>query len=251
VPANADRARKHQRIADDLRARIRSGELADGDRLPGENALMESYGVARMTARHALADLQNEGIAVARKGSGVFVRSFRPVRRHGNRRLSRDVWGAGSSMWDADGSQGPVVVDQLVVDERPASDEVARLLDVPPGSPVVVRRRRYVVNEEPVQLATAYIPARFAAGTPIAATDTGAGGIYARLADLGVPPVRFTEELHARMPTHEEATRLQLTSGTPVICIVRTAFASAGQPVELSEMTLSAASYVLHYEFDA
>jgi GntR family transcriptional regulator len=41
----------YARIADDLRAAIRAGQYADGDRLPGENALMERYGVARMTAR--------------------------------------------------------------------------------------------------------------------------------------------------------------------------------------------------------
>lgn len=246
APSNRDR--KHQRIADDLRSQIRSGELADGDRLPGENALMERYGVARMTARQALADLQNEGIAVARKGAGVFVRRFRPARRHGSRRLSRELWGR--SIWDADSGQAPVV-DDIEVTELPAPDDIARLLDIAPGAPVLVRRRRYLVNHEPVQLATAYVPALIAAGTPIAAVDTGPGGLYARLADLGLAPVRFTEELYARMPTHEEATKLELTSGTPVICVARTAFADGNRPVETSEMTLSSAAYVLQYEFDA
>ncbi|MGI9064116.1 MAG: GntR family transcriptional regulator [Pseudonocardiaceae bacterium] len=59
----------YARIAADLRAAIRAGEYVDGDRLPGENALMARYGVARMTARQALATLRYEGLAVSRKGS--------------------------------------------------------------------------------------------------------------------------------------------------------------------------------------
>jgi GntR family transcriptional regulator len=244
-------ARKHVRIADDLRAMIRSGELRDGDRLPGENTIMERYGVARMTARQALADLQNEGIAVARKGAGVFVRTFRPVRRFGNRRLGRDVWGSGRSIWDVDETQGPAEVDRLTVREVPAPDDAARLLGVPPGTPVISRDRRYLVAGRPVQHAVAYIPAVIAAGTPIADEDTGPGGIYARLAELGHAPVKFTEEIRARMPTREEVEALALAPGTPVVSIARVAFAQDGHVVEVSQLTLSAAEYILHYEFDA
>lgn len=64
---------KYQQIADPLRQAIRSGEYGPGDRLPAESALMEQYGVARMTVRHALGVLQEEGLTESRKGSGVFV----------------------------------------------------------------------------------------------------------------------------------------------------------------------------------
>ncbi len=56
--------------------------LPAGSRLPGENDIMRDHGsVARMTARQALAMLISEGRAEARKGSGVYVREFRPVVR--------------------------------------------------------------------------------------------------------------------------------------------------------------------------
>lgn len=251
VANQPDDAAKHARIAADLRTRIHSGELLDGDRLPGENVLMKEYGVARMTARQALAALQAEGLAVARKGVGVFVRAARPVSRFGSRRLSRDVWRAGRSMWDVDETQTPVSVDRLRVYELPAPDDVARLLDVPPGAPVVARDRRYVVAERPVQLATAFIPRDIAAGTPLVRPNTGPGGIYARLAELGHEPIRFTEELRVRMPTPQESQALELPPGTPVILVARTAFADGDRPVEASLMTLSADAYVLHYDFDA
>ncbi|MGW3558580.1 UTRA domain-containing protein, partial [Streptomyces sp. NPDC000963] len=88
-------------------------------------------------------------------------------------------------------------------------------------------------------------------GTPIAERDTGPGGIYARLAELGRRPVRFREEIRCRMPTAEESERLALELGTPVILVDRTAFTEAGVAVELNEMTLDSSSYVLEYDFDA
>lgn len=244
-------APKHQLIADELRALIRSGELRDGDRLPGENQLMERHGIARMTARQALSDLQNEGIAVARKGAGVFVRTFVPVRRFGNRRLRKDVWGSGRSMWDVDESHGALVVDGLDVRELPASEDAARLLDIPAGTPVVVRDRRYLIDGRPIQRATAFIPASIAANSAVTGQDTGPGGIYALLAGLGHAPVRFVEELQVRMPTPAERQDLELAPGTPVVIVARTALGEDGRPVEASRMTLSAAAYLLRYEFDA
>lgn len=64
---------KYRRIADDLRSGIARGEYIPGGALPGENDLMARYKVARMTVRQALAELQREGLAVARRGSGVYV----------------------------------------------------------------------------------------------------------------------------------------------------------------------------------
>ena len=53
------------------------------------------------------------------------------------------------------------------------------------------------------------------------------------------------------MPSKDEATQLSMATGTPVILICRTAFTDRGRPVEVNEMTLDAASYVLEYDFDA
>lgn len=53
------------------------------------------------------------------------------------------------------------------------------------------------------------------------------------------------------MPSQDEANRLRLSVGTPVMLICRTAFAAEERPVEVNEMTLDSASYVLEYDFDA
>lgn len=66
---------KYQRIADDLRSRIENDELTVGDALPSEAAIVKEYGVARGTAREALAALEAEELIEARHGRGRFVRN--------------------------------------------------------------------------------------------------------------------------------------------------------------------------------
>ncbi|MFF4649364.1 GntR family transcriptional regulator [Streptomyces sp. NPDC001380] len=244
---------KYQRIADALTAAIESGEYSPGDRLPGENDLMETYGVARMTARQALNVLKEEGIVEARRGAGVFVRDFRPLRRRGIQRLSHERWGSGQSIWSADFDieSRNLVVDQITVSEEPAPERIARVLGIGTGDPTCVRRRRFVLDGKPVMFATSYLAAELVAGSAITQEDTGPGGTYARLAELGHKPVHFREEIRCRMPRQSEAASLALSSGTPVIVLCRTAFEDAGNAVEVNEMTLDSGSYVLEYDFDA
>lgn len=63
---------QYQRIAAELRSQIESGELAPGALLPSEAALVERYGVARGTARQALAALHDVTVSV--QGRGRFVK---------------------------------------------------------------------------------------------------------------------------------------------------------------------------------
>ncbi|MGC0330629.1 GntR family transcriptional regulator [Streptomyces sp. SAI-170] len=246
-----DRRPKYQRIADSLREAIRSGEYGPGDRLPGENDLMATYGVARMTARQALSVLRDEGVVEARKGAGVFVRAFRPLRRRGIQRPASDQWGNGRSIWSADIENRALEVDQVTVSEEEAPDRVCAVLDLADEELACVRRRRFVLDGKPVLLATSYLPLSLVTGSPITQEDTGPGGTYARLAELGHEPVHFREELRSRMPSQDEAERLSMSAGTPVILICRTAFTDQGRPVEVNEMTLDASSYVLEYDFAA
>ncbi|QPK82881.1 GntR family transcriptional regulator [Corynebacterium qintianiae] len=68
-------------IAEELRRRIEARELKSGDRLPPERELVEEFGVARMTVRHALDLLQAEGMIDRRRGraGGTFARALPPV----------------------------------------------------------------------------------------------------------------------------------------------------------------------------
>jgi DNA-binding GntR family transcriptional regulator len=65
---------QYRRIAAELRADIAAGTLRPGDALPSEAALMERYGVARGTARQALAELEGAGLIESVHGKGRYVR---------------------------------------------------------------------------------------------------------------------------------------------------------------------------------
>ena len=65
---------RYRQIAEELRAQIEGGELAPGDLLPSEAALVDRYRVSRGTARQALIDLETAGLVESWPGKGRIVR---------------------------------------------------------------------------------------------------------------------------------------------------------------------------------
>lgn len=63
----------YQRVAEAIKADIRGGVLARGERLPSNRSLSERHGVALGTAQKALRALQDEGWLVSTPAVGVFV----------------------------------------------------------------------------------------------------------------------------------------------------------------------------------
>ncbi|MFG3244117.1 GntR family transcriptional regulator [Streptomyces sp. NPDC048157] len=238
-----------QRIAAELRAMILEGVLAPGEKVPSEMELKERHGVSKMTARNALVSLRDQGVLESRHGKGFFVRSFEPIRRNATKRLSKELWGGGQSMWSVDVHDRPMVpLNEEPVEVTPPA-QVARTMGLPSGELVYKRARTYTVDDVPVMTAVSYLPVDIVAGSPITQVDTGPGGIYARLADLGHEPKRFREELRSRMPSPEEAASLGMGAGTPVMHIVRTAADESGRIVEVNDMLLDASRFVMEYDF--
>lgn len=240
----------YERMASQLREEINAGTV--NKRLPSLTGLAERYGVTPDVARRAIDVLRGEGLVVTRQGSGTYVRRFERITRHSPERLAKTQWASGQPIHDSDTGTRPRVVD-IVVAEQPAPDEVAAALGITPNQPVLTRSRRFLIEGRPVQLATSHLPLDIVGGTRIAYTDTGPGGTYARLAELGHAPVRFTERLTARAPRPEEVDRLALTSsvGSLVIEIIREAYTAADRCVEVNHMILDATAYVLEYHFAA
>jgi GntR family transcriptional regulator, transcriptional repressor for pyruvate dehydrogenase complex len=75
-PGNRAPREKPQRIADEIRALIVSGELAEGDALGREPELVARFGVSRPSLREALRILETEGLIQVVRGlhGGVVVR---------------------------------------------------------------------------------------------------------------------------------------------------------------------------------
>jgi GntR family transcriptional regulator len=243
----------YRQIADHLRAAILGGRLAAGDQLPSERALMSTYGAARGTVRQAIATLRTEGLVDIEQGRGAFVRRRPPVQRKAYDRFARRHRDAGKAAYlielEEEGRRPEVEV--LEITPAPAPAEIARLLQVPEGSQVLVRRRRYLADGQPMELATSYLPWELVQGTKITEANTGPGGIYARLEEMGHQLKRFTEDVRARMPLPEEARALQLPPGVPVFLLVRVAYDVEDRPVEVCDTVMAADRYVLSYELPA
>jgi GntR family transcriptional regulator len=219
-------------IAKDLRAAIRSGTYKPGDRLPSEAALMSNYGVARMTARHGLSMLKDEGLTVTRHTTGGQTDESTVT-------AEIDETGAGLT-----------VRTLAVTAEADAPEKVRTALGLAEGDKVTVRERLHLRERKPVLFATSYLPASIAAGTPIAEQQVGPGGTHARLTEAGHAPVRFREDVVGRMPTIEEIEELRIEPGTPVLAVTRTAFTQDDTPVEVSYVVLDAGEFMLRYDID-
>jgi DNA-binding FadR family transcriptional regulator len=60
-------------LVDTLVAQIEAGDLAPGQRLPTEHAIVAATGVSRTVVREALASLRAKGLITTRQGLGAFV----------------------------------------------------------------------------------------------------------------------------------------------------------------------------------
>jgi GntR family transcriptional regulator len=74
APGGRDADLAYRRVADDIAARIVSGELAPGARLRSERDLAEFYQVSYGTIRRAMEVLRNRGLITTIHGRGTFVK---------------------------------------------------------------------------------------------------------------------------------------------------------------------------------
>lgn len=249
----ADDKPPYRQIAGMLREAISSGQLAAEERLPSEAALIDHFGVARMTVRQAVQELRAEGLVISEHGRGVFVRPAPPIRRLASDRFARHHRASGKAAFtvEAEKSGYAPQVDSIKVTREKPNATVAEHLRLAPDDEVVVRSRRYLADGRPIETAISYVPVAFAKGTKIEKTDTGPGGIYARLEEDGHILARFTEEVGARMPTPDERRTLQLATGVPVLTVLRTAYDTNDVAVEVCDTVKVAPAYLLEYDFPA
>src|SRR6266496_2897050 len=83
VPKNGVPA--YKRIQATILEQLESGQLKAGDAVDSERELAKIHQVSLMTARHALAALEREGMVVRRRGAGTFVA---PPKIHFNKLMS-------------------------------------------------------------------------------------------------------------------------------------------------------------------
>lgn len=178
-----------------------------GATLPKITQLAEDYGIAKMTARKAVAELEREGIVEVVRRRGTIVR-IRPVRQRLTR--ARQVFRDSRGYYFDPTAKPWIALEPPTVEwGRPARD-VAAILGVSPDEDVLLRDRimGHPDTRQPMQLATSSLPAAVARGTRLAEADTGPGGIYDLLEGMGHRPLVWEESVSSRMPTPIEAARL-------------------------------------------
>jgi GntR family transcriptional regulator len=244
----------YEDIVEDLRASILDGRLGSGERLPSENELSRRYETSRPTVRRAIALLKAEGLVTTEQGRGVFVRSKPHVRLLLSGENFRRHRREGFSGFNAQVAEQGQTADQqlLEVGRTPATEDVATRLGVAGGKPVVVRRRLFVVNDEPVARCDSYYPAEIADGTALVEPENIEGGAYGLIEDPDGPIRRrlrrSIDDLECRMPTRAEVEQLQLGSGVPVVRVLRTVYDADKIAVELQETIAAADKHQFRYE---
>lgn len=221
----------YQRIAADLRARIASGELAPDVRLPTEHELAERYGVARQTVRNGISVLVSEGLVVARRPLGHFVRrreqmSYRPQEE--SRVGARPEMDTFVQQISNEGRVPTQTIDVALVQ---ASPDIAARLRIDEGTIVVARRRIRFINGQPVNINDSHYPLDVVKDSPIMSPEDVKVGTNQALADLGYPQVRAVDEIFVRMPNPDQIHRLDLGPGTPVAVHYVTGYTADDRPV--------------------
>src|ERR1700687_5490962 len=120
----------YQRIQNAIRKRIDSGQLHPGDAVASERDLAKIHEVSLMTARHALASLERDGIVERRRGIGTFVAA---PKIHFNKLMSYTEQMSGRSL-----TVGSKVLFAKVMDHE---NEAGARLSLPPTSKIVKLER--------------------------------------------------------------------------------------------------------------
>jgi DNA-binding GntR family transcriptional regulator len=227
------------RVADELRARIESGNLAAGTRLPSVAEIIKEYGGSNSVASAAYKLLVDEGLVVSRHGAGHYVRGHDTpellVRKH--RPRSED-----SPFAQGAAEQGSVGTWRPDSTTEQASEVVAVRLGIRPGDAVMHTSYVYLVDEEPVQLAESWEPLALTGQSLIALPEVGpyAGvGVAARMRVLSIEVGEPVERVRSRMATRQEAQALGLVPAGPVLAVERTYYDQAtGRPVETADIVM-------------
>jgi GntR family transcriptional regulator len=213
----------YAQIEDQLAARIASGELAGGERLPPERELAESLGVSRMTVRQALSSLAGRGLVERGVGRGTFV--ARVKLDHDLRRVA-----GFSELMQRQGVEPGAKLLSAELADTPR--DVASALGIEPGSPAYrIQRLRYGAGV-PLALEDTWIPAAPFPGL----LDLGlTGSLYDVMRDLYERgPVRAVERLEPVLARAHEAKALDVPEGSPLMLVERTAYAADGTAVEFA-----------------
>lgn len=212
---------KYHQIYLVLREQLAEGRFERG--LPGEIHLMKEFGVARVTVRKALERLVADGLIERAPGRGTVPVAPRTAPGPGEPRFT----GLLENIVDM-GLRTSVKV--LRCEVLPASDAVARQLDIPPGTPVQKALRVRSTRHGPLSHITTHVPQAIAKG--FGRRELARKPILMLLEASGVAIGRARQSISARLADAEVARLLQVDVGSALLAVQRLVFDAQDRPVQ-------------------
>ncbi|MCX5014245.1 GntR family transcriptional regulator [Streptomyces sp. NBC_00555] len=210
---------KWRALADEIAAKITSGEYAPGDRLPKIEDLAREGKGSKTTVHAAYKALEADGLVASSRGHGTVVRArvslSTGAEREERSKLTGSSWRAGER---SDSHMAGVVA---------APDDVAEALGVTAGEPVLRRTRVYrdEHTNAVISHSTSWIPAVFAEELPelvMGKRLSGGTSIDVITRHTGRPVSRRFSTMWARTTTPADAGSLEIPEDTRAAVIVLT-----------------------------
>jgi GntR family phosphonate transport system transcriptional regulator len=210
-----------RQIGDAIEDDIRSGRCPAGQPLPTERELAKRFTVARQTIRRAMADLERQGIITIQQGRGTFVLPTISYQLGKRTRFSANLLASGYEPSR----------ELLACAQVGATLDVARHLDVDEGAPIVRAECIGRADGVPILTSEHWFPhARF---PDLVEALKETGSISAALRHSGLADyTRRKTDITTRLPTADEARRLEQPIDTPVLVAESVNVDQSGCPVD-------------------
>lgn len=238
---NLDRRPLYVQTEEVLTRRIAEGTWAPGALIPPEPELAQELGVSPGTLRKALAALERRRLIERRQGRGTFVAA------HTSERALFHFF----RVFDLAGCKHTPT--SLVLDCRsgPASEGEAAALGLEEGAAVHRVERIRALATQPVILERILLPAARFPGFALPVLREMSDELYVLYQrDHGVTIARAEETLGAVAAKEDQALKLGLWPGAPLLEIARVAYDVADRPVELRITWLDTRLHRYHANLD-
>ena len=235
-------------IADEIRNRITSGEIAPGTKLASGSQLMEQYGASRTTIRLAMAALENEGLIATEQGRGSYVREWSSLTHHATRAERVDRPASSTDAFVAEAREaGFEPSTSFSMHIEPAVAEIADRLQIPIDSFVVLRRVVRYLDGQVNSRQDSWYPKDLAEEVGLNVPHDIKEGTIRTMAAAGFKEVGYIDEVTARMPSPDDQETLDVATGVPVIVQQRTAWTTT-RPTRVTRVTMPADRNRISYE---
>ncbi|MBB1256356.1 GntR family transcriptional regulator [Streptomyces alkaliterrae] len=224
----------YKRIAAEIRARIDSGELQPGDRIPSVREIIRSEGVSTATATRVAAVLRADGYAESVPGVGTVVVKPRKLTTGPDRLTIMRATGTGFR----EGERTEILGAERVA----AAPRVADALGLEEGASVVQRRRIYYDGTGVVTLSTSWLAVELAEAAPELLEAAPLPKMTFGLIEerTGRRAVRRRDVVAVRPVPEDLAERLEMSAGTLTLTMANTYWDQHGNVTEYAEDFLGA-----------